>query len=97
MVVLQEERLLPRTDLELLPRDLRGEVDDIAGRTSIAATREADGSARATVVWEGRPTRYGGVTTRFEVVDRHGTVISSHLQRDNALVLLDADPRAVGV
>ncbi|KRE35516.1 hypothetical protein ASG73_16405 [Janibacter sp. Soil728] len=77
--------------------DLRGEVDDIAGRTSIAATREADGSARATVVWEGRPSRYGGVTTRFEVVDRHGTVISSHLQRDNALVLLDADPRAVGV
>lgn len=95
--ILQEERLLPRTDLELLPRDLRGEFDDIANRTSLTATQEADGSARATVVWEGRPSRYGGVTTHFEVVDADGAVISSHLQRNNALVLRDANARAAGV
>lgn len=95
--LLQEERLLPRTDLELLPRDLRGEADDIANRTSLTATQDADGTVRATVVWEGRASRYGGVTTHFEVVDADGAVLSSHLQRSNALALRDADARAAGV
>ncbi|WP_170307495.1 hypothetical protein [Janibacter terrae] len=94
---LQEERLLPATDLDLLPRDLRGEADDIADRTRLTATLQADGSLHAEVVWGGHRHRYGGLTTAFEVVDADGDVVSRHIERDNSLVLSEVAPHATGI
>ena len=94
---LQDERLLTRTDLEVLPRDLRGELDDLAANVGVTATLDQDGVVKASLVWNSRAMRYGGVSTVFELLDGTGTVLASHARRDNALQLPGMGPDVVSV
>lgn len=80
---LQSEGLIPSTDLETLPRDLRAEVDDLATELTLVASVDPAGSVDASVVWDDHPTRYAGMSTVFELLDDAGTVLAQQSHADN--------------
>ena len=84
---LQAAGLLPRTDLEVLPRDLRPELEDLAARLGLHATLDHEGTVRASLVRDGQPTRHGGITTVFELLDEDGAVLAERAHADNSVTV----------
>ena len=80
---LQAAKTVPSTGLDVLPRDLRPEMEDLASRVGLSATLDHRGTARAALVWNGRPNRYGGVKAVFELLDAAGTVLLERSHADN--------------
>ena len=86
---LQARQLLSSIALETLPRDLRGEVEQVRGCLTLRATRDEAGRLWATLVWDGLPNRYGGVSTAFDFSGSGAPFTRSH--RQNAVLVLDPE------
>ena len=84
---LQRRQLLSSTGLETLPRDLREEADRLRDVVTLRATRDESGKLRASLVWDGLPNRYGGISTAFDLTGRGETFTRSH--RQNAVLVQD--------
>ena len=84
---LQRRQLLSSTGLETLPRDLRGEADRLREVVTLRATRDESGKLRASLIWDGLPNRYGGISTAFELTGRGEPFTRTH--RQNAVLVQD--------
>ncbi|GAB3075645.1 DUF6270 domain-containing protein [Pedococcus soli] len=94
---LQDERIVSRTDLEILPRDLRQEVADVEANVGLTATVDQDGVVKTALAWNSRAMRYAGVSTVFELLDGDDRVLASHARRDNMLQLPGMGPELARV
>ena len=82
---LQAAGVLPRTDLEMLPRDLRPQLEDVVARLGLRASVDHEGTVRASLVWDGQATRHGGITTVFEFLGADATVLAERAHAENSV------------
>lgn len=75
---LQSSNLIPGTGLDTLPRDLRGEVNELRERIELVASTDSTGALQARLAWSETPNRFGGINTTFEFSGSEGPFERSH-------------------